>query len=316
MPKQLQQYLRSKKLPLPHGNSTNWFLAIYQGFEQSPRLKLPRPVKDELELDAADIKEGLSLASADQATLERDARYKTTSRYGMVLSAAIEKRDPSLLDMNPNKVVAIYADYRRSNPHLVPLLVKRRDDTKAAEQKAEEERLRLAEEAKAKLAETGAGDAEGDTSGDASAEGGDTVLRADAGEGGEPSLTHEYGPERLPGTSDGTEPSQPNGEGQPGEGEPETPPASPPVAPVCSDEVIAHEDGATEESPLKTHEAVDTGVYYLPDPTTQMLVVASGILFDAMPDSGWIKARVRYHKEDGALKADGIEVNFNDTEAA
>jgi hypothetical protein len=26
MPKQLQQYLRSKKLPLPHGNSTNWFL--------------------------------------------------------------------------------------------------------------------------------------------------------------------------------------------------------------------------------------------------------------------------------------------------
>jgi hypothetical protein len=196
LPKEVQQYLRSKKLPLAHGNATNWFLAIYQGFEQAPRLTLPKAQRNMLEEDADDIREGLSLVSKDQAQLLRDARYKEVSRSGMVVTAALEKRDPSLIDINPKSALAIYEDHRKAHPHLVPLLRRKKkeeegsdkkddrtEEEKAADAAAYQERLRKEREALGWSPNQGDGAETLDTT----------------------AIIAEYGSERLPGTSDGTE---------------------------------------------------------------------------------------------------------------
>jgi hypothetical protein len=100
----MEAFLKQKDIPLPHFNSVNPFLGLYQHFYQDALQELPIKSRTDLEVTISGVDQARKTAAmASTSQRDEDERaaqrgYSIESKYAMVLLAALDMEDRNKID--------------------------------------------------------------------------------------------------------------------------------------------------------------------------------------------------------------------------
>ena len=120
-PAEVIEFLDDHDIPEPHPNSHNPFLGIYQHFYNQDRRRLSEVQLAELGTTGKQVVTLIERAESGEAAKKaRQAAYTHTSRWAMVVAAALEQTDDKgtvigekLIDQNPKTTVDGYSKWRK-----------------------------------------------------------------------------------------------------------------------------------------------------------------------------------------------------------